>query len=289
MKNKYYDVEEFKEIASTYKSDPYRTIKKLEQYLNKYPQDNGGYIYYINLLITVGEFDKAYNLLNKIEQRLKNNNMYLDNIKKRKAQMTSIVFAKIRILLYLEKYKEAYELYLNTKDKIDALEIKPILYCKKKLGLLTKEELEERSYNTYYDRQVIDYQESDLICHVKKHFSDYKYNTGEDPTEFYPSFPLEKIIEEIKKHIPSGKRLYPGFADNLYVFKYDNCGFFDKGAAHYFKVITFHNNSDIITMYPSTKCDNLPHVDLNYMKIEDNPKVKRLSQIDKFNKKFGIK
>lgn len=286
---KFYDVEEFREIISAYKTDPFRTRIKLEQYLNKYPKDNGGYIYYINCLITVGEFNKALNLLNKIEEKFKDNTIYSDNIAKRRTQMTSIVYAKLRVLLYLERYKEAYELYLNTKDIIDTLEIKPLFYCKKKLGLLNEEELEERPYNIYYNRQVIDYQESDFINHVKKHFSDYKYNDEEDPTEFSPSFPLEKVIEEVKKYIPSDKRLFPGFSDNLYIFRYDNCGIFDKGVIHYFKVITFHNSKDIITMYPSIKCDNLPYVDLNYMKVEDNPKVKRLSQIDKFNKKFGIK
>ena len=272
---KYYDTDEFRKIISKYKVDPFRTKTKLEQYLNKYPQDNGGYIYYINLLITLGEFNKAHCILNQIEEKFKDNkNIYSDN-KKRNIQITDLIYVKLRLLLYLERYKEAYELYLNVKDKIDTIDFNHMLYCKKKLGLLNEERLKDRSYYTYYDRQVIDYQKSDLIHHVKKHFNDYKYNDEEDEAEFSTSFPLEKVIDEIKKYIPSDKRLYHGFSDNLHVFRYDNCGLYDKGVVHFFKVITFHNSKDIITMYPSTKGVNLPYIDLNYTSYIITQEIKK--------------
>ena len=40
-------------------------------------------------------------------------------------------------------------------------------------------------------------------------------------------------------------------------------------------------------MYPADDCENLPYTDLNYLNEEiTNPKVKRLSQIDKFNQRY---
>ena len=35
---------------------------------------------------------------------------------------------------------------------------------------------------------------------------------------------------------------------------------------NYFKVVCLHNSQDFITMCPVKGSDNLPHIDLNYMK-----------------------
>ena len=41
-------------------------------------------------------------------------------------------------------------------------------------------------------------------------------------------------------------------------------------------------------MYPcSNTSSNLEYVDLNYLKETENKNIKRLSQIDKFNKRFN--
>ena len=76
----------------------------------------------------------------------------------------------------------------------------------------------------------------------------------------------------------------------MYVFKYDNCGKHDNKIANYFKIICFHNTQDYITMFPCSNCENLPYVDLNYLvNSNDIPKVKTLSQIEKFNKRYNCK
>ena len=105
---------------------------------------------------------------------------------------------------------------------------------------------------------------------------------------FVSKFPINKVLEEIKKYIPSDKRIYNGFYQDTYIFKYDYCGKDDNKAADYFKVICFHNTSDFITMCPSTNCQYLPCIDLNYM-AKEKPKQKQLSQIEKFNKRYRNK
>ena len=43
-------------------------------------------------------------------------------------------------------------------------------------------------------------------------------------------------------------------------------------------------------MLPCADCENLPYVDLDYLiHINDIPKIKTLSQIEKFNKRFNRK
>lgn len=63
---------------------------------------------------------------------------------------------------------------------------------------------------------------------------------------------------------------------------------FDNKNTNYFIVVTFHNTPYLISMYPcSNTSNNLEYVDLNYLKETNNKNIKRLSQIDKFNKRFN--
>ena len=94
---------------------------------------------------------------------------------------------------------------------------------------------------------------------------------------------------EIKKYIPSDKIFYPGFYEDLYVFRYDRCGKEKNKTTDFIKVYAFHNTTDLITIVPASSLDNMPYVDLNYMIENDNANVKRLSQIDRFNKRFNLK
>ena len=56
---------------------------------------------------------------------------------------------------------------------------------------------------------------------------------------------------------------------------------------NYFKVVTFHDSTNFITMYPSTECENLPCVDLNYMQKDKKlPEVKIKSPMDKFKERL---
>jgi hypothetical protein len=99
-----------------------------------------------------------------------------------------------------------------------------------------------------------------------------------------------EIVEEVKKNISFDMKLSPGFLDESYVFKYDNCGRVNNKLANYFKVICFKGTKDIITMYPALDCEHLPCVDLNY--LIENKKVndkKRPSALDRFNQRYKRK
>lgn len=120
----------------------------------------------------------------------------------------------------------------------------------------------------------------------------YNQNIEEpNPNLFTPNTDVLKITEEIKKYLLSDKRIYPDFIDDVYIFKYDNCGTVNQKSVNYFKVICFHNTKNIITMCPVNDNLNIPYIDLNYLNQENiqeqsNPKVKRLSQIEKFNQRY---
>ena len=148
-----------------------------------------------------------------------------------------------------------------------------------------------RDENSYLFSQIVKYDETDFLDHIKKHMQGEEDITEKDCcTIFGQDFPMDKIIQEIKKYIPSDKKLLLGFYDNIYYFKYDSCGRVDNKNVDYFKVVCFNGTDNFITMHPVIINENLPYQDLNYLVNEDNfSKVKRMSQIDKFNKKFNKK
>lgn len=291
MEYKYYNDSEYKKAMATIKNNPYKGVKELKNYLDKYHLDYTSYPYYITTLITIGEFEEAKKSIEYIESIL-NSGVYKDDKRRNNILISSILFSKFKLLCCEKRYNEAYNFYFSNKKIIDSFEVGNIVFfLKVELGLVEYNP-ESRASLPYFHRQSIDYQESDFLHHAKKHCKDTLHGNEDDETEFASGFPIEEVVSEIKKYIPSDKRLYYGFADNAYIFKYDSCGTCctrDRKVVNYIKVVTFNDDSNIITMYPFVEGNSLPHIDLNYMRAKSSPKVKRLSQIDKFNKKFGIK
>lgn len=290
MKNKYFNTFEFKSAIELLEKNPELSKLKFEEYLKKYPSDYSAYTYYVSCLITLGYFEEA----EKHFEYLKKQN-FIDNIlncelKKVKLLQNNIVFSYIKLLCYQHKYEEMYHFCLENFSIVENIGLSSaFFYCKKKLNMIDNS---LRYGEKYLYRQIIDYKESDFIDHIKKHLQNFNKDLDNpNYTIFSYDFPIREIIETIKNFMPSYKRLFVGFYDDTYVFKYDCCGRVNNKTTNYFKVICFHDTSNIITMYPCLNCENLPYIDLNYLKQninEENMKVKKRSQIDKFNQRYKL-
>lgn len=284
MKNQYYDTWEFNKMIKEMETNPFEAKAKFENYLSNYPNDISAQIYYAIALTKIGEFKQAEYVINYTEQLLKNEHNIEKNQEFINRYKKDIVTLKMRLLSLQERHKEMYNYYLKHQKYINTLDEdigRVLFYCKKKLGKL---DLNRRDKNSYIFRQIVEYKENDFIEHIQRHIAD---STAPSDCIFVSSFPFEKVLEEIKKHIPCDKRTYPGNYDNQYVFKYDGCGKINNKSTNYFKVICFHNTKDIITMYPAIDCEKLPCIDLNYLnQTLTQHKVKKLSQIDKFNQRY---
>lgn len=285
MDNKYFDTWEFRKAISFFDTNPIEANKKLEEYLKKYPKDYSAASYYGSNLITLGQFEKGYKFLLKIEKDASKDPQFQTQRSKKDALRRNLVYGKLRYFAYMEMYDKLYEFYLkNQKVVEEELEVNDVMfYCASKLGKL---EVEKRETNSYLFRQIVEYRESDFMDHVKKHLADCNVDK-DNPNKnvFMPNFPIEKVVEEIKKYIPSDKRICTGFIENSYYFKYDRCGKDTNKAVDYFKVICFNNTSNIITICPVNGYQNLPYVDLNYM-VEEKADFKRMSQLEKFNRRL---
>lgn len=288
MKKDYFNKLEFKKAISIIEVNPLESKLRFEAYINNYPEDYYAYVYYIGTLITLKEFDKAEDMFNELNTKFKRNGHFCNQTEKLKLLKQSISFAKLRLLVSQGKYEEAINLFyepFNFSNDIDLNSV--IYYCNKQLG---KTIIQNRESKSYLIRQIMEYKESDFKDHIKKHSDDFNINS-ENPNGsiFNPDFPIKNIIEEIKKYIPScDKKICPGFYEDVYIFKYDECGRDNGKLVDYFKVICFNNTQEFITMYPVDKCENLPIIDINYLNTNNKQKVKRMSQIERFNKKYKL-
>lgn len=277
MSVKYFDNWEFQQALSFLDTDPFEAKIKFEKYLQKYPKDYCTYAYYASVLITIGQYDEAEKILEYVKKLYTNDENFSKETDKIKHLENDLICNKIRILSYKEKFNDVYDFLLSNSKKLDQNDINHVnFYCRGKLGMLKDN---KRTPNSYLFRQITEYQENDFLEHIKKHMTDY---SSENKNIFISDFPIKEVITEIKKYIPSSKKLSPGYIENVYIFKYNACGRDNNQLVDYFKVVVFNNTQNFITMFPASKCENLPFIDLNYL-IKSN---KKESRTEKFYNKY---
>lgn len=281
----YYNKLLYEKACALIKSDPIGAKESFEEYFEQYPNDYNAYSKYIYVLIILNEAESAEKVLKYIDLVSGSNDKFLNCERKVRRLRNDNILNKIRLLGLQEKYQELYDYIQDNYNYLDIENLdKIIIFCQKKLNILPK----KRNGNSYSVRQIIDYQEKDFINHIKKHQVEFN-DSEKEPNKsiFCASFPILKVVEEVKKYIPSDKKLCKNPISDTYIFRYDDCGRDNNKIVNFFKVICFHNTLDLITMCPSCDCENLPYVDLNYLNLEENKsKVKVLTQIEKFNRRF---
>jgi len=290
MKKHYFNTFEFRYALDLMEKNPEIAKLKFEEYIKNYPYDYSAYTYYITCLIILGNLEEAKRNLEYFKRNnyIKMNSKYVFN--KIKHLQNNMIFCCVKLLCYQHKYDQLYQFCLDNFSIIDKLGLSSVFfYCKNKLNLIdTSSRIGER----YLHRQMIEYKESDFLDHIKKHLSNFNKDCDNPNTSIFAhDFPINEVIIEIKNFIPSSKRLFAGFYDDTYCFRYDYCGKEKNKYTNYFKVICLHDTNNIITMCPSLNCENLPYIDLNYLKQninEENTKVKKKSQIDKFNQRYKL-
>lgn len=286
MKMQHFDSWEFRHIFHLVETNPLEAKRQFEDYLEKFPTDHSAYTYYAYVLIVLGYFKEAENILEYVKTVYVNDTNFMKDKKKVSLIRENIIFNTFKLLSYQKRYEELLVFCKENMEIIRKLKLNSLdFYCKKKLGIKCPETIERFSY---LFKQIANYSESEFLEHIKKHLADYNQDIdGPNEYVFVPNFPVDKVLIEVKKHVGSDKKLFSGFYEDLYIFKYDGCGRVKNKLVNYFRVIALNDTNNFITMFPSDDCETMPHIDLNYLlQEEDKPKVKRLSQIDKFNQRY---
>lgn len=282
---KYFNRFEIKKIIDIMNDDPITAKYMFEDYLKRYPRDYSAHIFYASTLITLGDFNSAEKILEHI-QILTDNDHNFDNFSdKKKLFEKDLLFTKLRLLSYQGKADEIEAIYDEYYQKVLDADIHGLLFYSKKLQ--NKLSNISRDKQSYLFKQMLEYHWDDCFEHIKKHLSDYNLDYDNYKISvFIPNFPINEICNEIRKYIPSSKCTCPGFFEDVYLFKYTGCGKFNYRTTDYFEVVCFHGTADIITIYPVIINPNRDYIDLEYMKKDTHSKVRKISQIDKFNKRY---
>lgn len=277
---KYYGDKEFSYIMKLIKDKKMNeAVTQLEIYLEKYPYDTCACTSYACLLINRGDLQEAAEVIDNITVTSKTT----------KQSKEEILKIKLKLLCCQRKYRECYDYLLeNNINLMSSIEdyYSILAFLAKKLDL--EPEIPEKMY-TYTINQILSYSEEEAIKHIRKHADDY---SSKNYSCFNTDFPLEEVYYKIRNIIATNDNydLHSATIRNIYIFKYDANGRSHQKMVDYIKVVAIQDTNDIITMFPYENKGNLPYIDLTPQKeIEEIPKVKRLSQIDKFNQRYGKK
>ena len=280
----FFNKHEFLQAFKIMNEKPFEAKKRFEEYLEKYPTDYSTYTYYASILIHLHQTEKAKEVLKHVNTLVSKDYYFMKNTDKVYRYLKSYNLTKLKILMSEQKYQEAHDFCLKMNPKIDMDLSNLIFFLENKLNILPTF---NRSTINYLKRQMIDYQEDDFIEHIKKHQADYNIDTDEPNSNiFVPELDIIKVVEEIKKYIQSDKAIFNGLYEDYYFFKYDECGRENNKLVNFFKVICFNDTKNFITMCPIKYGKDLPYVDLNYLKEQEEIKIKKISQVEKFYKRY---
>lgn len=146
------------------------------------------------------------------------------------------------------------------------------------IDLDSNEKIEDRDF-TYSELQMINYDKDKAIEHIIDH-----HILNDSYSNFSDDIDIEQLFEEVQKRLDEAIIIYCDSVDK-YILKYDNIGYFDNKVINQLEIIVVPKTKNIITMYP---CKNILNTDIEE-DIKPKKEVKRLSQIEKFNLKYGIK
>ena len=293
MQSKYFNEHEFQYAIKLLEHDPYGAKERFEAYLEKYPGDYYARAYYVMLLTRICLFDEAEIEFETLLNQARYNKFYdCNSTKKLGGFKYNILLCELKLLGAREEYQKILDLLRHNKGILNEKNYRFMdYYCRSKLGLISKKSAFQNA-DAYRFNQAVNYSEEVFRNHIKRHEADYNLEADSpNETVFSPDFPTEKVINEIKKYIPSDKKLFPGYFEDVYFFKFDNCGRINNKPTNYFSVVCYHNTTNFITMCPTNEYySSMPVVDLNYLKEnEKDNKTTIPSQIEKFNRRFNRK
>ena len=279
--SKGYNKRDYEEIVSLFKKNRFKECLELvEDYINEYPNDIKLYGYYVRLLTMFGHFEKTELFIRKNIDKIPETNTI------HKIMLRNWMYS----YSYRGNYDEAYDMLecykdLFTKEGWDYTYYK--LFLKSRLGMLSTKDLSDAEMNRYVFRQIATYKEHIMLSMVNNIHYNGQIKDSILNCYFYEDNNPEKLLEIIKANLNDAPFTYQDGYGASYIFKYDNVGKINNKNVNYILVVTMIDTNDIITFEPYCNIENAPFIDITPELEESN--VKKLSRIDKFNQKYGMK
>ena len=260
---KYFDPWISDSLIKQAEESPLLAINNMKIYLESYPFDYLLREYYARTLIDLGFFDEAKAHLDYIEFALHNDKKIRsksghDDLK------ASVVYDRIRILTYLNKLQEAYEMYQKNLHIIKGFKARFFnlfsYICDNVFNGVT---YDREGMTLYLYKQFVYYDEKDFYGCEEKHINKEVNQNYVDCSIFNEDFPFQEVYEYIKSIVPTDPKLYRGPFQNQYYFKYDSNGINTSQIVDFIKVNTINGTNNILSMYPTICSPGKPFIDIN--------------------------
>ncbi len=244
-----FDTERSKQIGKLEKENPLATIEEYEQYLKEYESDYITRIYYILSLLKTAQLDAAKDEIRFLDDIIRYSD-YAPNLKNDSNRLNRLINqlaqCKFKLLCCQGKYKEALSYYNQNEQKlIGNIYSEALFFLNSRTGNIDPT---RREPNTYLYRQIVEYQEDDFMRNILDKQSGKTNDENDD--FFFPWFPIEPVITEVKNHLTDQGKLHLHHIDDTWIFKCNDCGTNHNRPVDFFKVSTFHYTKDIFTMTP---------------------------------------
>ena len=219
-----------------------------------------------------GNFEKADEYLKVIDIENDNVNSFYEAF-----------YLKVLINFRLERYEDALYILDLIEENAERMELKEMQYEFERIRLcISKKQNKEIDIdaNSYSQRQIKFYSKKDALRHIISH------HMGENViTKFQNEEQIMQIFDSIGDLLTKDNAVYDSSYDK-YIVRYNYVGINENNDnIHQLLVITLPGTKDIITMYPLNGDESNIIVE-EYDKPKEK-KVKRLSQIEKFNKRYN--
>jgi len=271
---KFYQKKLYIKVRELFVNKKYNSlIKEATNYLELFPNDVNVRFMRAKTYRKLEMFDEAINDLKY--------NLALDD---NSHSITELYF----IYYHLNKYEEAIELLpdIYSKRCINAYSVSiSELVMKLQLGIEIKVKKDAKC--DYIRSQIFNYSTTASLSHIQQsHITEIAENTS----SFNEGINLDYLFNLIRNNLKIGKKANVDEMLEIYYFGISNIGQFNNESCNFVKVVVIPNTDNIITIYPTNSVDvnYISMIDVDYNKLfnKKEEKVKRLSQIDKFNSRL---
>ena len=220
-----------------------------------------------------GNFEKAEEYFNVLDEEKDDINGYLDSL-----------YSKALVKYRLKKYNEALDI-INILEENDEIfmgvgKLKLEISRLKLIIGIIKGNIPDYDTRLYSNQQIISYDRKKALEHIILH-----HIKNIKTSKFKNEEQIREIFDNVGELLTDDNIVYNSSFDE-YIIKYNSVGSnISDGNINQLQVVTLPGTKNIITMYPYDGSDSL--LTLEEPKKKDTPKVKRLSQIEKFNKRYN--
>lgn len=261
----------FKAYAYLRKND-YKKAEEIFKGLEATPEEK--LLFFGEIELLKGNFEQA-------EENFSHFDIEKEDINEKYDEFYRLALIKFR----LGKYEEAERIINKFEELVNKEYLSNIMYEVKRLKtyIQNAQGIDVCDENLgYSEKQIIHYDAESAIEHIMDHHFD-----NPRLSKFNDNIDIKQLFVDIKNMLNKNNVVYDSIFDN-YIIKYPNVGYDLKGGnIHEMRVLVLPNTMDIITMYPYAGTESTFFIDDE--EVNEKPKTKRLTQIEKFYNKYGKK